>query len=291
MKRKVAIVGAGVSGLTCAHVLRDAGYDVTIYADRVRKTTSSVAGGIWYPYDVNEDDEATAVKWGFDSLDVFGALKSNPKSTGISIVPLTLYGFKQPGWTKRLKPRSFKGGFTISVPLIETPIYLKWLRARRRIRIRLIESLDELTGEFDLVVNCTGMGARALCNDPELVPGRGVVLTVKYKGDAKHRVWSNPLTYIFPRPNWGDAVLGGLNDRSDDDDVSNYVQAILERCQKHEPSLPDQFESHVGFRPVRMRVRLERVGNIIHNYGHGGAGFTVSWGCAHEVLRLAQRDE
>jgi D-amino-acid oxidase len=43
----------------------------------------------------------------------------------------------------------------------------------------------------------------------------------------------------------------------------------------------------VGLRPGRTAVRLERMGNIIHNYGHGGGGYTVAWGCASEVGRLA----
>jgi D-amino-acid oxidase len=41
-----------------------------------------------------------------------------------------------------------------------------------------------------------------------------------------------------------------------------------------------------GLRPYRNEVRVEREGNIIHNYGHGGSGFTLAWGCANEVLRL-----
>jgi D-amino-acid oxidase len=40
----------------------------------------------------------------------------------------------------------------------------------------------------------------------------------------------------------------------------------------------------VGLRPVRPAVRLERVGDVVHCYGHGGAGITLSWGCADEVL-------
>ena len=45
----------------------------------------------------------------------------------------------------------------------------------------------------------------------------------------------------------------------------------------------------VGLRPVRPQVRLERVGDVVHCYGHGGAGVTLSWGCADEVTALADR--
>jgi D-amino-acid oxidase len=44
----------------------------------------------------------------------------------------------------------------------------------------------------------------------------------------------------------------------------------------------------VGQRPVRPAVRLERAGDIVHCYGHGGAGFTLSWGCADAVRELAE---
>ncbi|NSL43834.1 amino acid oxidase, partial [Streptomyces sp. 8P21H-1] len=50
----------------------------------------------------------------------------------------------------------------------------------------------------------------------------------------------------------------------------------------------------VGLRPVRGAVRLERVapdgggGMLVHNYGHGGAGVTVAWGCAEVVLELVR---
>lgn len=47
----------------------------------------------------------------------------------------------------------------------------------------------------------------------------------------------------------------------------------------------------VGLRPARSEVRLEaeRVEGslVVHNYGHGGAGVTLSWGCAEEAARLA----
>ena len=50
-------------------------------------------------------------------------------------------------------------------------------------------------------------------------------------------------------------------------------------------------EDLVGLRPGRMEVRLEREEKngkyLIHNYGHGGSGVTLSWGCADEVVELA----
>jgi D-amino-acid oxidase len=56
---------------------------------------------------------------------------------------------------------------------------------------------------------------------------------------------------------------------------------------------PTVLAERVGLRPFRRSgVRLERDQlrdgrTVVHNYGHGGAGFTLSWGCAREVLELA----
>ncbi|HMC79917.1 MAG TPA: FAD-dependent oxidoreductase, partial [Acidimicrobiia bacterium] len=47
----------------------------------------------------------------------------------------------------------------------------------------------------------------------------------------------------------------------------------------------------VGLRPFRRdSVRLEREpgARVIHNYGHGGSGVTLSWGCAEEVSALVK---
>ena len=49
----------------------------------------------------------------------------------------------------------------------------------------------------------------------------------------------------------------------------------------------------VGLRPFRksgVRLEKEKLGDgrtVIHNYGHGGSGFTLSWGCAEEVVEVA----
>ena len=68
---------------------------------------------------------------------------------------------------------------------------------------------------------------------------------------------------------------------------------ILEKCSKIIPDLKNAeiIEDIVGLRPGRTEVRLEKEQisgkTIIHNYGHGGSGVTLSWGCAEEVVELA----
>ena len=53
----------------------------------------------------------------------------------------------------------------------------------------------------------------------------------------------------------------------------------------------DTLKAHVGYRHRRTPVRLEseeRDGRlVIHNYGHGGAGVTLSWSCALKAARMA----
>lgn len=269
----VAVVGAGVSGLTCGVVLAESGYDVTLFFSPEHTAASPVAAAIWYPYHVG----AEAIPWATETYRKFEELARDSR-TGVSMVDFEVIGEK-----------------TIGVPLIETPVYLPWLREQLdgRIHERTIDSLAELEGEFDAVVNCTGLGARQLCNDPLLHSGRGVVLTTRNPGFSRHVVsLDGPLTYVLTRTH--DIILGGTDDDSTDLSVSRVLaREIHARCLALEPSLPRTYETSVGFRPLRGTVRLEREPGtrIIHNYGHGGAGFTVSWGCANEVLRLCAQDD
>jgi D-amino-acid oxidase len=48
----------------------------------------------------------------------------------------------------------------------------------------------------------------------------------------------------------------------------------------------DVTRTRAGLRPYRHVVRLERENRVIHNYGHGGAGFTLCFGCAQDVAKL-----
>jgi D-amino-acid oxidase len=98
--------------------------------------------------------------------------------------------------------------------------------------------------------------------------------------------------YVVPRGT--DVVCGGTDQVSDDPAADREpdpktAEAILERCREVVPELADApvLGHAVGFRPVRTAVRVERADGVLHCYGHGGAGVTLSWGCADEVVRLA----
>jgi len=94
------------------------------------------------------------------------------------------------------------------------------------------------------------------------------------------------MLYVIPRR--AEVVVGGCAVPFEGDVVPPpdpaLRQAFLERARaagfRHGPVLRDA----VGLRPVRPEVRVERVGRVIHHYGHGGAGYTLARGSAEEVV-------
>jgi D-amino-acid oxidase len=104
------------------------------------------------------------------------------------------------------------------------------------------------------------------------------------------------VTYVIPRSH--DCILGGTAEDGEwsTEPDPRTAAAILERCAALEPRLAEAevLEHKVGLRPGRKEIRLEREDVAhgpprIHNYGHGGSGVTLSWGCAEETLRLVSQ--
>ncbi|HZE12909.1 MAG TPA: FAD-dependent oxidoreductase, partial [Chthoniobacterales bacterium] len=99
-----------------------------------------------------------------------------------------------------------------------------------------------------------------------------------------------PLMYAIPRSS--DCVIGGTNDISDDRKPDPGITAqLISECERVlDRSTPPLIRERVGLRPGRLsgvRVAMEKLGDgrtVIHNYGHGGSGFTLSWGCAETAL-------
>jgi D-amino-acid oxidase len=271
---KISIAGAGVAGLTCGVVLAEQGHDVAIVAEEIG-VTSRAAAAIWFPYDCEPADEVKA--WALVTYERLVEL-AGVSGSGVSLIEFRCLDEPVPAWIPK------------RVPLMDTERYLGYLRRRFRGELRLgvgLRSLDELPG--DVVVNCTGVGARELAHDDEVEPHRGqVIVAGKLDLDAA-LVHESSLAYAIPRTD--DAILGGTNEISDDlaprdDDTAK----ILQICRDHLGVTGEVRAVKVGLRPFRRGgVRVAREGRIVHNYGHGGSGFTVSWGCAEQVATLCRR--
>jgi D-amino-acid oxidase len=195
--------------------------------------------------------------------------------------------------------RTFSGGYALTVPLIDTTIYLDYMANRFHNAGGMIESthvskMQKIPRDFDLIINCGGVGARELVRDPDLEPHRGQVAIVPKLDLARAIVCDDaPLMYAIPRLR--DCVFGGTNSISDNREASSGdTAAIVSECSRVlgiEP--PPVIAVKVGLRPFRksgVRLEPERLRDgrtVIHNYGHGGAGFTLSWACADEVWAIA----
>ena len=132
-----------------------------------------------------------------------------------------------------------------------------------------------------------------------MTPIRGQIVRVRNPGLERCLLdEGNPegLTYIVSRSE--DCILGGTAEegRWDTEPDPGIAAAIVDRCVALEPRLSGApvLEHKVGLRPGCPEIRLEREdltnrAFCVHNYGHGGAGVTLSWGCAEEALRLVQQ--
>jgi D-amino-acid oxidase len=326
MKDRVAVVGAGVSGLTCATLFAEGGYHTAIFAEETGdRTTSAVAAAIWYPYDAEPADKVIA--WALDTYKVLVDLCHEPQN-GVSLIELRTFSrtreIQIPEWAiplgaRRLPgsvmssevetslaippnkiPAGFTSGFALAVPLMDTTIYLDYLTKRfvsaggvihENIRFDAFEDVDR---EFALIINCSGIGAKTLVPDADLESHRGQIATVP-KIDVSYAIACDdePLIYAIPRTN--DCFFGGTNELSDNREVdpSATLRIVAECARILNLRAPKVLAERVGLRPFRKSGvclhadQLRDGRTVIHNYGHGGSGFTLSWGCAQKVLKLA----
>lgn len=302
---RVLVVGAGVIGLTTARILQEQGAEVEVVAEQVTpETTSDVAAAIHFPYLVEPRERAAA--WGRVSLRRFLALTDQPDA-GITLAEAFIEEDGHGRWwaDQVLEVRDAAvaeapnglPGHLCRTPVIAMDRYLPWLQQRvqasgGRIVRRRLASLAEASG-VDAVVNCTGLGSRDLVGDTSLVPIRGQVAWLRGANcpRALLRERGQP-TYLIPRGDGivvagGTAQVGDAGREARPDDEA----AFLRRVRDLVPDLGGNVvQRKVGLRPGRPTVRLERddTGRIpvVHNYGHGGAGVTLSWGCAEEAARL-----
>lgn len=316
---EIVVIGAGVSGLSCAVRLLDAGFRVQIVAQAVTPDiTSNVAAAVWYPYMAGPRHKVVA--WGAAT---YHALHDMARTgvPGVSVIPYVELirpehedGSHAPPWWASMIPSArlaradelppgYRAGWVIDAPVTDTSIYMPWLMEHAAalgatFEQRSVASFDDLRSPRRIIINCSGLGARDLANDDCVYPIQGQVVRAERPAGIT-RGFSDDhhprgVTYLIPRTH--DCILGGTSRRNErstapDDAVT---QSILDTCRGLEPKLANArvLGVRVGLRPGRDAIRLERelLGDtcyVIHNYGHGGAGFTLSWGCADEVRDLA----
>jgi D-amino-acid oxidase len=281
--------------------------------------TSEVAAAVWYPYKAYPQDRVNA--WGATTYNILQQLaaQESPEEHGI-ILSTVLEVFSlptaDPWWLSTVKatfrhaypdelPPGYTDGYVFQAPVVDMSVYLGYLQRRftglgGTIEERTISGLDQALAECPIVANCTGLGARSLVSDILLYPSLGQVVRIR-KQDAFQRVvmddyGPNKVAYIVPRLH--DVVLGGIDDEHNENlrPDPEVTASILRRCgnlvrEISQIQPEDILGLACGLRPVRSEVRLELEqippGRwVVHNYGHGGAGVTLSWGCAAEVVDL-----
>ena len=307
---RVAVVGAGVSGLSCGVRLLEEGHEVRIVArDLPPSTTSAVAGAVWFPYRVAPNERTGP--WAEASYRRFAELAEDADAPVAMVEMTMLYAERlteEPWWldavpgsrvrasARKELPMDYADGRAVQVPSVQAPAYLDWLTRRfadlgGRIAIQSVNRLEDLPEAA--IVDCAGTGARALAGDADLTPVRGQVAYVRSDRPLRFMIdeeGPNALAYVLPRPDL--VVLGGTAEEGDTDLTprEETTKDILARTRRLQPELAfaTYMGAAVGLRPARPRVRLDSEETadgriVVHDYGHGGSGFTLSWGCADEV--------
>ncbi|CAG9566332.1 unnamed protein product [Danaus chrysippus] len=319
---KVAVLGAGINGLGCAVRIKEKypNYDVVIISDKFTPdTTGDGSGGLWKPYCSGKTPQSLITKWGMESYRLYHKLWLEG-GYDVTLVPLyDLYREKKPlperPWSNqvfgfknldekhleylnRLHHSDFVSGITFTSFIVRPSTMLAHLTQRfktdgGKILTRSIKSLDddELM-KYDVIINCLGLGARDVVPDDKMFPVRGQLMRV-------YAPWLTATIYdvqkdIYMISTTDICVMGGTQQVNDYNRQINVEDRdkIFNGCTRVVPAIKNAklISEWVGLRPGRDEIRLEsenRNGKFyIHNYGHGGSGFTLFWGCASNVLKI-----
>ncbi|WP_020391475.1 FAD-dependent oxidoreductase [Kribbella catacumbae] len=310
---RVVVLGAGISGLSTATLLRQRGDDVVLVsAHATEATTSHLAAAVWFPTSAGPADKVAS--WGSTTYDVLAAEAERGVPGVVMRESLVVYREEPPPqpWAAAVGdirpakadelPAGYSHGLRFAVPLVEMPTYLPWLY-RQYVDggghqvVRRIDALHDLLDLApDVIVNCGGLAAGKLVGDTSTYPIRGQIVRVVNPGlSMSMRDETHPAGRAYVHPRTNDCILGGTLDAGVWDTTvdDETTLSIISRCSDLVPALAGTavIEALVGLRPGRPEVRLERDDEllpgvpVVHNYGHGGSGITLGWGCAADAVR------
>jgi D-amino-acid oxidase len=303
---QITIVGAGVNGLCCGITLLEGGFgNVHIVAEQLPPhTTSDIAAAIWRPTHVVSENLANYCE---NSLAKLNDL-SKVKASGVKWVNRTEFyrNFTAPVWHNLLEqvkpalkmPKAYNEVVSYKVPLMDSSIYIPYLLETFKslggqISQAKIKSWQDIK-DAEVIVNCTGLGAKECANDDSVYPIQGQVVVVERPPRMTASI-AAPEDFIYMIARNRDCIVGGtaeINNWQTKPDLK-LAKKIIQKAAELFPAIAEQklIGHKVGLRPGRPTLRLESDWDsegrlLIHNYGHSGAGHSLSWGCARAVLEL-----
>jgi D-amino-acid oxidase len=340
MKLNIAVIGAGVIGLSSGIRLLENGFDVTLFAreiphkmtsapvssmaapailapknlDKPYPMASHAAPAFWLPLPYSAYPEDSVLRWAKTSLEIYRQFTPEMGVSSVLIEEFYHEDLGLPLWTKILDdyidvpknelPPGYARALFGNTLLIDTSIYLEYLLKHFQelggvIHQQEFFHLHEVDEKFKIIINCSGVSSNQLVPDEKTFPIRGQYLVTEKIPALKKIVFStvDEDNYILIVPRTNDCYIGGTTRRNDwntevDEELS---KEILRRAKEFEPLIKDAVVKYagVGLRPGRESVRLEAEQmpdqrTVIHNYGHGGSGYTCSWGCADDVVELVK---
>jgi len=248
----VAVIGAGVMGLSTARLVQDAGFPVTIYTAALPPdTTSNIAGGQFHPYAVFDDGVVTpefrtqfirALDYSWRRFQImvgddYGVRwlptyveRDSPEGRLLATYPPV---------NRMLAPAEhpfpWDGTLRYDTMYVETGRYLRQMLrdvqiAGGKVEVRKFAAPANLAALPEtLVINCTGLGSRDLFNDQDLHPARGQLAILEPQPEVQYALTGGP-GYMFPRP---DGIILGGTFELDQWDTTPDPQAIARIVAAH----------------------------------------------------------
>ena len=321
-----------------SELLEGSQHKITLISERFTPyTTSDLSIGVVLPFDVSDPPCCDGVegvgditRWSRETIDRIQELYHSPDVVQIGLSHIygcqaTNYstnGDEDPWWSglthgfRRLVdeeerrafniPTDYRTAFFFGMYIIDCREYLPWLmnnfqKNGGKVLQQKISNLAELaSGPYDIIINCSGLGASTLVSDKELYPISGELVSV-------HAPWIKNFLFLVDNsegsicvtmPRSSDVVLGVTAKENDWNDKSDVLvsQSLLTKCKEMLPGLESArvLSTWIGLRPCRGKIRLtcEQSSNsqtLIHCYGHGSKGVALHWGCALEIGRLVSK--
>lgn len=296
----------------CNNLIRKR-FSVNLYTQKdAQDSVSGVAAAIWFPYKAYPIEDVN--KWSLQSYNKYIDLAKNAE-TGGHFIPFSIVEKEEttPFWLQALPDgleitkttASYNNipstTYTTLLPLVETPLFLKYLQKQfkdlgGKVIYKTITSIHDLNSD-KTYINCLGLGAAKIFGDTQTYPIQGQIVKLEPSKNISGLSIEFPFDefidehlYIIPR---SDCIIVGGSSVDSTSDINNNqdrIDRILNRAYTIVPELKKLriLDAKVGLRPGRNQVKINKDDklNVYHNYGHGGSGYTIAWGCASHVANL-----